>query len=80
MKDSYERSIYNMLFRKKINRSCSYCQRGTAMENDQILCSKRGVVSSFYCCRKFRYDPYKRIPLKMKSLDFNKYQDIDFSL
>lgn len=69
-----------MLFRKKMIRSCSYCQHGTAMENDQILCKKRGVVSASYSCGKFRYNPCKRIPHKMKSLDFEKYQDTDFSL
>ena len=69
-----------MLFRKKMNSSCSYCQHGTAMEDDQILCAKRGVVSAYYSCRKFRYNPCKRIPPKMKALDFKKYQDTDFSL
>lgn len=69
-----------MLFRKKITRSCTYCQHGTAMEQDQILCSKRGVVSTFYSCRKFRYNPCKRIPVKMKALDLQKYKDVDFSL
>lgn len=69
-----------MLFRKKINRSCAYCQRGTAMENDQILCAKHGIVSMFYSCRKFRYDPCKRIPTKAKVIDLAKYKDVDFSL
>lgn len=69
-----------MLFRKKITRSCSYCQRGTQMDDEQILCSKRGVVSANYSCRKFRYNPCKRIPPKMKALDLAKYQDTDFSL
>lgn len=69
-----------MLFRKKITRSCSYCQRGTAMEDDQILCQKRGVVSAYYSCRKFRYNPCKRVPAKMKALDLDKYKDVDFSL
>jgi len=69
-----------MLFRKKMTRSCSYCQRGTAMGNDQILCTKRGVVSAYYSCGNFRYYPCKRIPQKMKALDLQKYQDTDFSL
>lgn len=69
-----------MLFRKKIIRSCSYCQHGTPMDEEQILCSKRGVVSANYSCRKFRYNPCKRIPPKMKALDLEKYQDADFSL
>lgn len=69
-----------MLFRKKMPRSCSYCQHGTALENDEVLCLKRGVVSATHRCRKFRYDPCKRIPPKMKPLDFDKYQEEDFSL
>lgn len=69
-----------MLFRKKIPRSCSYCQYGTAMGQNQILCCKRGVVSEYYSCRKFSYNPCKRIPPKMKALDTDKYQDTDFSL
>ncbi len=69
-----------MLFRKKMYRSCCYCNHGTAMGEDQILCAKRGVVSVYYSCRKFRYDPCKRVPPKMKPLDFQKYNDTDFSL
>lgn len=69
-----------MLFRKKITRSCSYCLRGTPMGDEQILCSKRGVVSAYFSCRKFRYHPCKRIPPKMKALDFDKYGETDFSL
>ena len=69
-----------MLFRKKINRSCSYCQRGTAMGDEQILCAKYGVVSVFFSCRKFRYDPFKRTPPKMKAFDVKNYKETDFSL
>lgn len=69
-----------MLFRKKITRSCSYCQHGTCIGDDQIICIRRGIVSTYYSCGKFRYNPYKRIPPKMKTLDFEKYKETDFSL
>lgn len=69
-----------MLFRKKIIRACSYCERGTAMNEDQVLCIKRGIVSADGSCRKFRYNPCKRIPPKMKALDLHKYDDTDFTL
>ncbi len=69
-----------MLFRKRIPRSCTYCAHGTAMGTDQVLCWKKGAVSAFYGCRKFRYDPCKRIPPKMKALDLDKYENEDFSL
>ena len=69
-----------MLFRKKITPSCSYCQWATSMGDDQVLCIKKGVVSSESKCRKFRYDPCKRIPPKAKPLDLKKYDEVDFSL
>ena len=69
-----------MLFRKRIPRSCSYCACGTQISDDQILCKKDGVVSVYYSCRKFRYDPCKRMPPKAKALDFKKYEKEDYSL
>ena len=69
-----------MLFRKKITPSCSYCQWGTAMDETEVLCIKKGVVPTDSKCRKFRYDPCKRVPPKMKALDIKKYDDVDFSL
>lgn len=69
-----------MLFRKKIEKSCCYCAYGTKLEEEQVLCVKRGVVSTEGKCRKFRYDPCKRIPPKPKALDFQKFDEDDFSL
>jgi len=69
-----------MLFRKKIERSCSYCMHGTQLEDGSILCIKKGVKSPSQKCWKFRYAPCKRIPLKAKPLDFSKYDQEDFSL
>lgn len=68
-----------MLFMKKIERSCDYCVYGTKLEGQQILCAKKGVVTCKNC-RKFRYDPTKRIPLKPKALDFDQYENSDFIL
>ena len=69
-----------MLFRKKIERSCTYCVYGTMLEDDQVLCSKKGLRSAEKPCRKFKYDPCKRIPAKAKAMDFGKYDEDDFSL
>lgn len=69
-----------MLFRKKIERSCTYCKFGTKMNEDEVLCAKKGVVSCSKPCRKFSYDPCKRIPLKAKPLDFSQYSEEDFKL
>ena len=69
-----------MLFRKKIQRSCGYCTFGTQLDDDTVLCTKRGIVPIYKACRKFKYDPCKRIPMKMKTPDFSKFKDEDFSL
>jgi len=69
-----------MLFRRKMPRSCSTCQFGTPFSDAQILCLKHGVVADTYACRKYRYDPCKRIPPCVKAPDFEKYSEEDFSL
>lgn len=69
-----------MLFRKKIERSCAYCQYGAKLDEETILCAKKGTKSPEDKCRKFKYDPCKRIPVKAKALDFSKYEQDDFSL
>jgi len=50
------------------------------MDNGQYLCIKKGIVDSAGKCRRFRYDPFKRTPVKPKSLDFSKYEQEDYSL
>lgn len=69
-----------MLFRKKIERSCSYCTHGTKIDDELVLCTKKGVVSQNNSCWKFKYDPTKRIPVKAKALDFTKYDEEDYTL
>lgn len=69
-----------MLFNKKIPRSCAYCVHATRLNENEVLCAKRGVVCVEKPCHRFRYAPCKRIPLKMKCGDFEKYRDEDFTL
>ena len=69
-----------MLFRKKIERSCGYCKYGAKLDDTSVLCTKRGIVDIGKKCRKFSYDPCKRIPLKAKAPDFEKYAAEDYSL
>lgn len=69
-----------MLFRKKIPRSCSYCRFATRLDDEQVLCVKKGVRSTDGKCLRFKYDPCKRIPIKAKAMDFSKYDTEDFSL
>ena len=69
-----------MLFRKKIEKSCSYCVYGVKLEDDLVLCSKKGMRTLPDSCRKFCYDPCKRVPSKPKALDFSRFESEDYSL
>lgn len=69
-----------MLFRKKIERRCDYCLHCTKLNDEQVLCTKHGLMPITGKCRKFAYDPVKRVPGKAKALDFRKYDNEDFSL
>jgi len=69
-----------MLFRKKHPHSCSYCRHGASITDSTVLCCKCGVVATDGSCRKFSYDPFKRIPLKAKPINTDKYKDEDYLL
>ncbi|MCI5704284.1 hypothetical protein [Candidatus Pseudoscillospira sp. SGI.172] len=69
-----------MLFQKKIEPRCTYCAKGAPLEDGQILCAKKGVVSPAGSCSGFRYDPLKRIPPRPAVLDTSRLKDEDFRL
>lgn len=56
------------MFSKDIIPMCIYCFHSTKVfdEGNSCLCPKRGVVSFDYSCRKYKYDPTKRIPPRPK--------------
>ncbi len=64
------------LYGTKIAPACSYCQYGTpASDRKMIFCNRRGVVSPYYSCRKFKYDPLMRVPRRQElpQLDPNDF-------
>ena len=69
-----------MLFRKKIDRCCTYCMFAGKIDDDTVICQKCGIVPASHHCRRFRYDPLKRIPPRPKAQDFSKYDEKDYSL
>lgn len=51
------------LYGNHIEATCEYCQFGRRSSDEKaILCPKKGVVPLYHHCRKFVYDPLKRIP------------------
>ena len=60
-----------MLFQKNIEPRCTYCQRGTPLDEEKILCTKQGVVAPGGSCRSFKYDPLKRVPRRAGDSPFS---------
>ena len=57
--------------------------KGAQAVASAVFLAKSGAGKSDireYVCRKFKYDPLKRIPTRMKPKDFTKCDDLDFSL
>jgi len=69
-----------MLFDKKSYRFCVNCIYSAPMDEDTILCSKKGVLPADMHCLKFKYDPLKRTPPRKKQLDFSDVSNDDFTL
>lgn len=66
-------------FDKKLEKHCEYCVHGTKLNFDnQIICKKHGVTDKSDNCRSYKYDPLKRVPVKVKLA--NGYTDDDFKL
>jgi hypothetical protein len=59
---SFDLGGHNMLFDKHIEPCCSYCQHGTRISDDEVVCRKRGIVPADGQCHKFVYDPFQREP------------------
>ena len=69
-----------MLFNKKIEPCCAYCANGSRISETEVACLKRGVVSAGGSCRKFAYDPLKRVPSRPAPVDTEKFTAEDFEL
>lgn len=69
-----------MIYGKRIEASCSHCEKGIAMQNKKyVICKKRGIVTGSYSCRNYVYDPLKRIPPKKPSRK-NEFNESDFEI
>ncbi len=69
-----------MLFRKKIEKRCAYCTHAGQTGGEKLLCSRCGFVSPDGSCRRFRYDPIKRVPSRYQAKDFSQFSEEDFKL
>jgi hypothetical protein len=67
------------LFSNDITPACEYCEYGAASSDGTMVeCVKKGTVSPYFRCNKFRYSPIRRIPRRSPKLP--KMKPEDFSL
>ena len=56
---------------------CRFCEKATLLDGgNQALCKHRGIVSPEYKCRKFSYDPLKRVPKAMPHIPQYEKEDL----
>ncbi|MBE6631069.1 MAG: hypothetical protein E7623_00045 [Ruminococcaceae bacterium] len=47
----------------ELPRICMFCEHCIPInDKENVLCSKKGIVNMEYSCKKFFYDPLKRVP------------------
>lgn len=67
------------LFGNSIEPACAHCQFGRpAPDRLMVLCRKYGPVAPHYQCKRYRYDPLKRVPRRLPALP--QYDADDFKL
>lgn len=67
------------LLGKNVRKSCAWCVHGVKSEySDEVFCIKNGVTLINDYCRKYKYDPLKRIPDRKKIA--GKFSAEDFKL
>jgi hypothetical protein len=66
-------------FDKEIIPRCAYCLHGSHLSGgEEIFCIKKGITDPNDACRKYKYDPLKRVP---SVRDFGRdYDPSDFKL
>ncbi|MBQ8509152.1 MAG: hypothetical protein IJ493_04510 [Clostridia bacterium] len=48
---------------------CAFCRFASEIAGaEEMLCERRGVVGREYRCRRFVYDPLKRVPRRPPAL------------
>jgi hypothetical protein len=67
------------LFRKTIEPRCAYCRHGATIGENEVACYYKGVMDGSYRCRRFRYDPLRRVPPPPAQLR-RDYKPEDFTL
>ena len=68
------------LFQTSIDPRCAYCAKGTVINDREVACARKGVVAGEYHCRRFQYDPFKRVPPRPVKLETSRLKEEDFAI
>ena len=61
-----------------IEKYCKYCENASTLsDGDVMLCGRFGIVKASHKCRRFRYDPMKRIPRRIEEEPKLEFVDVD---
>lgn len=67
------------LFNQEVTPSCEYCEFGVdSSDGTMVECHRKGLVSPYFRCSKFKYSPVRRKPQALPRLPQMKPED--FSL
>lgn len=69
-----------MLFKSSEYRYCVNCAHAAELDEEHMICKKKGTVSKDKRCLSFSYDPLKRDPALPQKVQFSKWKSSDFSL
>lgn len=70
-----------MIYRDCENPKCFFCAYSSSLAaTDDMICTKTGIVKKDDLCKKFRYDPQKRVPKRVPKLNTKKFSKDDFSI
>lgn len=70
-------NMKQLLFGAAIIPACCYCEYAFVTDNC-YSCAAKGKVAADFSCKKFLYDPFKRIPKKKPVLP--EYKREEFSI
>jgi len=70
-----------MIYSNNDNPKCSSCIYATLQENGgNALCEIKGTVPADFCCKKYKYDIFKKKIKPRRKLNTNKFSPDDFAL
>ncbi len=56
---------------------CEFCEHASIINDEcNVLCESRGIVNKEYKCKRFVYDPLKRVPKALPPLPKLSEEDL----